>query len=294
MTSNYIFEAKVRALQVAPWATKMKFPEIACSRTYRPKLDLLYPAGNVKPITSGLIDWSTSFWLAQWPESLDVAVAGGFILSSLQGNLTVKQDIDLYVLNPNQLTDVLSYFLKLRPDITVTASVVDDWIQEKVVNLLTLTCADERPLQIISAGQPCMHEIVRTFDLTHLRLWVDKTGLWVDVEAAYELIVGFSRATGPRCWSKERLIKYAARGWDIYGKSNLIVKTQNDELKDHITVDMTTLAINELAQMYQPFYYDYHGYSRYYAGHINHLKWVDILSFIQNIKPVLTVCSFSC
>ena len=92
--------------------------------------------------------------------------------------------------------------------------------------------------------------------------------------------------TGPRCWSKERLIKYAARGWDIYGKSNLIVKTQNDESKDHITVDMTTLAINELAQMYQPFYYHYHGYWTLLCGHINHLKWVDILSFIQNIKHV--------
>ena len=275
LDANMKFKQQSPAIKLADWGPRIHFPEVSCEKRFRPNLSLLYEGQRSANIKNAAIDWSTTFWLHNFPWSeFNIGIAGGFVISSLQGILEPDQDIDVYVLDWRQLKAILTYFLNLGP--LVTLHVTSD--AEGTVSAIKLTSPDHRPLQIITVGTLNMHQIVRTFDLTHLRIWVDRRGLWCDVEAIYELLAGFSRAIGPRCWSEDRLKKYAARGWDIYGELMEFHSTQND-YTDSAWLSYPQPDLDRLVEELNFSYYDYHGYTRYYAGHISHIRNNDVTTY---------------
>ena len=120
LSDNKNFESKPNFIQVDRFGQQMKFPDITVPGKFRPNLPVLrngLPGFSVK---TGSIDLSTSFWLKNFPWNIfDVGIAGGYILSSLQGTLNITQDINLYLLDDEQLNDLLTYFSNLRPDVRI-------------------------------------------------------------------------------------------------------------------------------------------------------------------------------
>ena len=299
LSSHKDYMQKSWAIKLSDFNIDMKFPDLQVSTNYRPALSCIQSGHFRANIKNGSIDLSQSFWLKNFPwDRFDVSVAGGYIVSSLQGILSEDQDIDLYLLNQDQLRDLLLYFRQFGSKVGIRAT-YDNRISEQIWDLnhrgrqlkqsernivmITLTSPNQRDLQLICSGTMTMHETVRMSDLTHLRIWIDKDGLWADIETIYELLAGFTRAIGFNLFSETRIEKYSRRGWDIYGDKKLIgsaikretgVSTEFDILLDE--------EIENLVKHHSKFFYDYHDCTKVYIGYLNFVRFADIKNILSH------------
>ena len=162
-------------------------------------------------ISQGVLNTNIG-WLEDFPwYKFNVGIAGGFVLSSLQNCLDDEQDMDMYILDMDHINPLLKYFdEKFKIKVCVP---------EKChygCSVLNISAENQRPLQIICTGYSKMGPLVRHFDMSHLRIWLDKNGLWVDKNALFEIERGFGRFLKPGYCNK-RIEKYMKRGWMIFG-----------------------------------------------------------------------------
>ena len=168
-------------------------------------------------ICKGQINLDQIFWLRDLPWA-GVGVSGGFLVSSLCGTLSADQDIDLYVLNFDILGNLIQHFVRAVPDLQIYAPIT----YQDGFSILTLKSDGQRPLQIICSGHGDMSAVVRTFDLSHLKIWLDENGLRAEVTALKELLMGYSRVIRRGNKTPERIEKYTQRGWFIFGDNNFL------------------------------------------------------------------------
>ena len=168
---------------------------------------------------NGFIDLDKVSWLKDFPWSNfpTIGLAGGFIISSLQGQFDSTQDIDLYIPKTTDSTRVLNkllaYFLYKFDDISFNVP-CDTYRWDYEVYTLKRS-NDQILLQIILSPCTSMIDVVSKFDMSHLGIWIDHGGLWCLQSSYFELLHGFTNITHHT--SQGRILKYAQRGFDIYG-----------------------------------------------------------------------------
>lgn len=207
---------------------KIQYPYWQHEKIWIPNVDIF----------RGVIKLSESIWLDEFPwYKFDVGLAGGYILSSLTASLTKDTDIDLYLCNINRLGELLMYFRDKFENVTIAAP--SDY--RGGCSVLTLSMPDCRNLQIICAGYKRMYDCVRSFDLSHLRMWIDRDGLKADVRTIFELMTGISRYVKPNSFLS-RLHKYIQKGWIIFGQ-NQCLNFPPEKQTNYVPIDLKSALV---------------------------------------------------
>lgn len=227
-------------------------------------------------ICGGEIDLNQNFWLRDLPWS-GVGISGGFIVSSLTGTLTEDQDIDLYVLDFNILDNLIKHFVREVPDLKIYAP---NTYKDRF-SILTLRSEGQRPLQIICSGHKTMSAVVRTFDLSHLKIWLDENGLHAEVTTFKELLLGYSQIYRPSNKTPERIEKYIQRRWFIFGNDKFITTIR----PRHPNVELTLIDPNTCLQYCQESKKTMMGYINQIGIHLGDIKNLN-LSDIQQLRLV--------
>ena len=171
-------------------------------------------------IRQGQIDLDQIFWLRDLPWT-GVGVSGGFLVSSLCGTVNSEQDIDLYVFDFDILGNLIQHFVRAVPDLQIYAPKT----YEHGFSILTLKSQGQRPLQNHLFWLSGMSSVVRSFDLSHLKIWLDENGLQAEVTSLKELLLGYSRLLRRDMKTRERIKKYTQRGWFIFGEDRISSKS---------------------------------------------------------------------
>jgi hypothetical protein len=98
------FDYQPQYLKISNPNNIVKFPHIKVTNRYNYiKHGVIGYGQYTNKIWDGVINFDESFWLKDFPwTEFNVGLAGGFLVSSLQGILQQDQDIDLYILDTNQ------------------------------------------------------------------------------------------------------------------------------------------------------------------------------------------------
>lgn len=226
-------------------------------------------------IFKGQIDLNQNFWLHDLPWS-GVGVAGGFVVSSLVGALTDEQDIDLWVLNFDVFSNLIQHFAQKVPDLQIYAPIT----YQNGFSILTLKSVGQRPLQIICSGYKDMSSVVRTFDLSHLRIWLDENGLHAEVTTFKELLLGYGRVIRRGDKTPARIKKYSQRGWFILGDNNFIKTAPNRP-----DLELTLIDVNTCLAHCHESKVTLCGYINQNGLHLGHIKDIT-LTDIQQLRVV--------
>lgn len=239
-----MFEFKPQFIKLSDPGDIISFPKIKVSNRYNfLNHGLISLSKNSFNIWNGQIDWNKSFWLKDFPwKKYNVGVAGGFIVSSLQGILEDDQDIDLYILDPHEKYDIVKYFIN---KFSCMAKLFYEELKDpKSLPILTLVVPGQRPLQLIIPFFEKMSDVVRTFDFSHLRIWYNKDGLIVELASIYELCRGYTNLIRTGINTIERIGKYTKRGWTILGNSKIVDMENNIYIKSKHKLVVPSIAID--------------------------------------------------
>ena len=138
-----------------------------------------------------------------------------------------------------------------------------------------------------------MHLIVRQFDLSHLRIWLDGNGLWIEENTKYELEHGYGRYVRPGNRDVDRIKKYMQRGWMIFGDTRHLVP------ESYPPINLTMVSMKEaIEHLREPkiSLVGYHGGGGIHLGHIEDivqddvkvlkLKYENTNTIRKNISPI--------
>ena len=207
----------------------VEFPKITIPRCYPIGDDpIILKSTEKRNIKDGRIDWSETVWFADFPwKKFNIGVTGGFLISALCDNLEPNQDIDVYPLD-NNVKPLIRYWSEKFDDLQ---ALVNENYQDGIMVMTLLSKMASRPLQIICTGLTDMHDIVRTFDLSHLRIWYTYEGLMAEVTTVYELLGSFTRFVRPSRNDRKRIEKYHGRGFTVCGDKEMITEMPSQEIK---------------------------------------------------------------
>lgn len=212
------FQYEVPVMHISKLTNEMRLPIVKFSSRFKPTDPcLMEKTANYE--YNGCINLDAISWLRNfpWSEFPTIGIAGGFVITSLQGQFNSTQDIDLYIPNTSDskrvLNKLIAYFQYKFGNISFQLP-LNDYPSNYEVYMLKQN--DEKILlQIILSPCSSMLDIVSQFDLSHLGLWIDNGGLWCLQSSYFELINKFT--TIRHHASQSRILKYAQRGFDIYG-----------------------------------------------------------------------------
>jgi hypothetical protein len=148
----------------------------------------------------------------------------------------------------------------------------------------------QRPLQLIIPSLDNMFDVVRTYDLSHLRIWYNRDGLYAQLDTIYELCRGFTHLIRAGINTFDRIDKYTKKGWTILGNNNFLQMEKYEKLNVEYEIIDPDIAYNFFVDKETPLL----GYVQnqgMHIGNIRNLIQTDFKSFKieYNVRHFITL-----